>query len=109
MTKESTDEKQPKPKGIGAILTSPDGHVLAHAFDFERSTPGGFKLWEGQRHRAKLFVIRKFIREFTYAGISVAIEDYDAERIVGNLVREHKWRLTYVNVGHDIEDMELNR
>lgn len=104
-----TDKPQPSPKGIGAILIGPDGTVFAHAFDFDCSTMGGCETWEGQLYRAKRACVWKFIKEFTYGDLSKVIEDYAAEEMVRKLCREHKYRMRIINIGHDVEERELNR
>lgn len=98
-----------KPKGIGAIFTAPNGEVYAHAFDFNLNGYGGFKLWEAQRIRAKKAVIGQFISKWTYGDVASVMDDYDAEKIVTGLCQKKNYRMTYVNIGHQIEDSDLNR
>lgn len=53
----SNDEWGPtemsEPQGVIAIMTAPDGDVIATATDFNRSGMGGCKLWEAQMWRAR--------------------------------------------------------
>jgi hypothetical protein len=97
------------PKGIGAILTRGDGEVLCHSFDFELASYGGFKLWEAQRIRARNGCCRKFIQQWTYGDVASVLETYDAEKIVDSLCRDKGYRMTFVSIGHEIDDKELNR
>jgi hypothetical protein len=104
------DNEAPAAKvlGIGAILTNDRGEVVAHAFDFERSGYGGMKLWEAQRYRTKRAVTRRFIEQYTYGEMPAAIDEYSGERIIDNLRNAGKLRLTFINLGHDLGDRELN-
>lgn len=104
-----TDDKQTKsPKGIGAIITDDAGTVIAHAFDFERSGYGGFKLWEAQRIRAKKFAINEYINSYCYGVLASGIEDYDREKIFRNLRDKGKVKMTIVAVGYELTPSELN-
>jgi hypothetical protein len=62
-----SDEKIKEPSGIIAIMTQPDGNVIASAVDFDLSGYGGFELWEAQRIRAERSVKAKAIRALTVA------------------------------------------
>lgn len=93
------------PKGVGAILTGPDGSICAHAFDFNLVTVDGFPLWMQQRHTARIIVTHKFIEDNCHPDIVKVISEYDKEVIVNRLCREHGYHLTYIDVGHGIEDI----
>jgi len=41
------------PHGVVLVFINERGHAIAHAADFEPSAPAGFKLIDGQRHRAR--------------------------------------------------------
>lgn len=94
-----SDEAKP-PCGVLAIITSPDGYVIATATDFERSTPGGCHLYEGQKYRAKRQVIFAVIAAYCSSAMSSVIDDYVAERIWDALRNKGKHRLTYRSVGY---------
>lgn len=97
------------PQGIGALLTDDTGIVVAHAFDFERSGYGGFKLWEAQRLRAKSGVIAKYIAAYCYGPVASAMREHMREEVVRELIRAKKLTLTFVAIGHDVAPSELNR
>lgn len=90
-------------EGIGAILTGPSGEVYAHAFDFDRSGYGGFKLWEAQKMRAKRFCVDGYIKNYVGGDAAAVLDDHDAGRIVDRLCRDKKYRMTFVAVGYGPE------
>ena len=94
--------------GIGAVLTNDDGRVVAHCFDFDKSGYGGFKLWEAQRIRVRDRIVRQYVNTFCYGDMASAIEDHQARQIVDNLRNKGKLRLTFVAIGHDLTDADLN-
>lgn len=51
------------PTGFLAIVTNPTGAVVAKAVDFERQTPGGCTLAEGQRSRIFRVIKYEFARQ----------------------------------------------
>lgn len=77
MSKEAMTE----PQGIIAIMTSPDGHVIATAADFNRSGIGGCKLWEAQLWRARDVVRWKAVRAYTSPVMANALDNYLCEQI----------------------------
>ena len=101
-------DKAPQIKGIGAVLTDDSGDVVAHAFDFDRSGYGGYKLWEAQRHRVKLAVTHEYLSRYTYGPVAAAIERYDAEKIVNKLRQTGKLKLKLIDIGHGVQE-ELDR
>lgn len=98
----------PKISGIGAILTDTDGDIVAHAFDFDRSSYGGFKLWEAQRIRAKKAVIREYIDRYCYGVMAKGIDEYTRERIVEKLRTDKALKMTFIAFGYELSESELN-
>lgn len=98
-------EKQKGPKGVGCILTSPTGAVMAHAFDFDSGGYGGFKHWEAQKMRAEHAVAAEYMRHYAYGDLASVIEPYQAREIITRLCRNKGYKQTYINVGHDGVDV----
>lgn len=94
--------------GIGAVLTDDEGRVCAHAFDFDRSGYGGFKMWEAQRIRVRRAVKRKFIEAYCSNVVHPGIDEFACESIVDNLRNKGKLRLTFFAIGHELDGRELN-
>ena len=94
------------PCGIIAIMTSPDGRVIATATDFDRSAPGGCKLWEGQMWRARDQVKWAAVRAYCSDVVVKAITSYTSTKIAEDLlstVGGH--RITYRSIGYP-EDIQ---
>lgn len=72
------------PKGVSAIFVV-DGRVIAHASDFNRSTPGGYTLQEAQELRARQSLARAVVRELSSRLLCDSLDVYDCERIIHKL------------------------
>jgi hypothetical protein len=95
-----TDEKpKPQPRGVIAIMTSPDGDVIATFADFDRQAPGGCKLWEGQKWRARTQVKWAAVRAYCSQTVSDALSSYLCERIADALC-EKGHKITYRAIGY---------
>jgi len=88
-----------EPQGVIAIMTTPEGHVIATAADFDRQSYGGFKLWEAQRMRAKKQAIYATIRAYCSDAIVEAIDSYLSEQI-GEALRRKGHTLTLRAIGY---------
>lgn len=91
-----------EPVGVLAIMTSPDGQVIATASDFERQAPGGYKLWEAQRYRARQQVMWATVRAYCSDAIVDAITDYLSTQIAEALCRKGH-RITIKAIGWNEE------
>lgn len=89
------------PNGIVAILTAPDGHVVATATDFDRSSSGGVSMQEAQEYRAKMRLKREAVAAYCSGTIVAALDQYLIERIVERLVSSGGHKLTVIPVGGD--------
>lgn len=94
------EEKKREPQGIVAIVTNGTGDVIATASDFDRQTPGGFKLWEGQRHRARQSVMWNTVKAYSSTALSDAVDYYLAEQLFNAMQRKSNHRITYRAVGY---------
>jgi hypothetical protein len=93
------------PQGVIAIMTSPDGDVVATATDFHRSGYGGFKLWESQKMRAKDQVKWATVRAYCSITVSNALSSYLMTQIADELCQKgHK--ITFHAIGYS-EDIAL--
>jgi hypothetical protein len=91
-----------EPHGIIAIMTGPDGDVIATSADFDRTGIGGCKLWEAQLWRTRDSVKWKAIRVYCSANIADAISNYIAEQIADSLCKKgHK--ITFRAIGYSEE------
>ena len=95
-----TDEKKkPDPCGVIAIMTAPDGSVIATHADFDRSAPGGCQLWEGQKWRAREQVKWATVRAYCSDIIVKSISSYTSTKIADELCQKgHK--ITYRAIGY---------
>lgn len=100
-----TDEKKkPDPRGVIAIMTAPDGSVIATHADFDRSAPGGCELWEGQKWRARQQVKWGAVRAYCSPVIMDALGGYMLEQVADALCqRGHK--ITYRAIGYPDPDV----
>lgn len=100
------------PQGIIAIMTAPDGEVIATHADFYRSTPGGCKLWEGQMWRARDQVKWAAVRAYCSPVIIAAIDNYTCTQIGDALCGKGGHKIAYRAIGYSPEistDVERNR
>ncbi|MDR3495345.1 MAG: hypothetical protein P4L82_12160 [Ancalomicrobiaceae bacterium] len=95
-----------KANGVVALLTAPDGRVLATASNFDPSGYGGFKLHEAQKIRARDAMRREFFALFCHRDVAGAIESYHADTIIRSICDQKKYREQFVIVGHDGVDVD---
>lgn len=87
------------PKGVIAILTAPDGRVIAATSDFAPDRPGGCEIHEGQRYRVQRKLYFATVRAYCADAVTDAIDDHMADRICNALLRRgHK--ITYRAIGY---------
>lgn len=99
----SDEKKQVIPRGVIAIMTTPDGEVIATAADFDRSAPGGCKLHEGQMWRARQQVKWATVRAYCSPAITKALGGYMLEQIADALCRDgHKIRYRAIGYPEDV-------
>lgn len=77
--------KKSDPQGIIAIMTSPDGHVIATCADFNRDGYGGFELWEAQILRASDQVKWAAIRAYCSYVVVKSLSSYITTQIADAL------------------------
>jgi hypothetical protein len=88
------------PHGVLAIMTSPNGHVIATSADFQRQAPGGYKLWEAQCARAREQVKWAAVRAYCSDVVVEAISSYVSTQIADELcLKGH--RITLKAIGWD--------
>lgn len=92
-----------EPQGIIAIMTAPNGEVIATATDFNRSGMGGCKLWEAQSWRARDAVKWQAVRAYSSTVLTEALSSYLCTQIADALCQKgHKITLRAVGYGDDI-------
>lgn len=96
------EPKANEPQGVIAIVTSPDGHVIATVADFARDGYGGCKLWEAQRMRATKFVWWEVVKAYSSPVLSDDLGDYLLDQI-GEALRRKGHKLTLRAVGYSEE------
>lgn len=84
--------------GVVALITYPDGTVLASVADFDGSRYGGFSLEEAQSMRAAREVKWKAVRLLCHHDVPDSLNDYEVEKIADSLVRAKGYRITVVPV-----------
>lgn len=99
------EKPKPSPRGVIAIMTSPTGDVIATATDFDRSAPGGCKLSEGQKWRARQQVKWATVRAYCSPVITNALDGYLLEQIADALCQKERGghRITYRAIGYPEE------
>ena len=105
----SESMKQEIPKGVIAIMISPDGDVIATADDFHLSRPGGFQIWEAQRSRARDRIAYEALRAYSSPALSENLGGYERDLLLKHLLKNgHK--IFYRGLGYDAEtETEIRR
>ena len=93
---------QGKPRGVVAVLVSPQGRVVAEATDFSLGGSAGVSQQEAQRYRVKKAVAHEYLRGMVNGDLFavLAAEFPGPERIVQKLVADHGYRLHFTDVGY---------
>ncbi len=93
---------KPDPQGVTAVLIDPQGRVCASASDFDGGGSAGVSKKEAQTWRVRGRVSVDYIVAACNGYVAEAIRaGYPgAERLVENLVREHGFRLHYIEHGY---------
>lgn len=91
------------PQGIIAIMTAPDGDIIATATDFNRSGLGGCKLWEAQKWRARDQVKWAAVRAYCSTVVSDALSSYTMTKVAEDLLDKGKHKITYRAIGYSEE------
>lgn len=79
-----TDTKEPR--GVIAIMVSPDGDVIATVADFARDVYGGFKMWVAQRYRVRRRILWETVKAYASPRLTDGLTDYLVEQIGNELV-----------------------
>ncbi len=106
------EEEKPKraPRGVIAIMTAPDGSVIATHADFGRTTPGGCRLWEGQKWRASDQVKWAAVRAYCSDVIVSAISAYTSTKIAEELCQKGGHKIIFRAIGYpEDEAAEVER
>lgn len=90
------------PPGVVGVFADKLGRVVATVSDFNRETPGGCSLRQGQTWRCQRLLALEVVRAYCSQMILEAIETYDAERILGRLC-EKGATTTFIPIGHSDE------
>lgn len=88
-----------EPQGVIAILTAPDGDVIATASDFNRSGIGGCKLWEAQMWRARQQVKWAAVKAYCSPTVTNALGGYMLEQIADALCQKGH-QISYRAIGY---------
>jgi hypothetical protein len=92
-----------EPQGVIAIMTAPDGNVIATAADFNRSGMGGCELWEAQMWRARDAVKWQAVRAYCSTIMIEALSNYTMTKIADELCSKgHKITLRAIGWGDDV-------
>lgn len=95
---------KPAPRGVIAIMTAPTGEVIATHADFDRSSPGGCKIWEGQKWRARDQVKWATVRAYCSDIIVKSISSYISTQIAEELCQNGGHKITYRAIGYADDD-----
>lgn len=89
-----------EPQGVIAIMTAPDGDVIATATDFNRSGMGGCTLWEAQKWRTRDAVQWQAVRAYCSDVVFQALDSFTVDRISRCLLDKGKHQISYRTVGY---------
>jgi hypothetical protein len=87
------------PPGVIAVYVH-EGRVVAHAADFNRSTPGGFTVREAQESRVHMSLAHAVVRECCSRLVSDNLDSYECERILNKL----PGKAHLIPIGHEDKD-----
>ncbi len=98
-----TDETKshPAPKGVLAIMTAPDGRVVASESDFDPSEANGFEAWNRQRSRARAAANRATVHAYCSPVIVQVLDQHDIDGICQELCRKKGYRMTIKAIGYE--------
>jgi hypothetical protein len=88
-------DENPSIAGVTAVYVY-DGHVIAHASDFNRSRPGGFTVLEAQTHRVEQALALAVVRALASTALHENLDGYACEQIV----RKMKGKSYIIPVAH---------
>lgn len=91
-------------KGVVAILTHPDGDVIAHAADFNKTSPGGYEQVEAQKIRARRVLAKQFIENTCADFVAMAMPTHQAEELMNTLRRGHGFKVKCIEIEQDPND-----
>lgn len=94
-------QEHPAPKGVIAIMTSPDGRVVASESDFDPSSAAGFQNWQRQRSRARAKANRATVDAYCSPVITEVLDQHDIDGICDDLCRKKGYRLTLKAIGYE--------
>ncbi len=100
----STEQARPVPQGISGLIISPDGHVVATHADFDRFTPGGFKLLASQKDRARIGLRRNFFRAHVSDRLTAKADSDVIYRFWENAAA-HGYRMVLIPIGWEGEEI----
>ena len=92
-------DKAKAPSGVVAILTAPDGFVIASAVDCDEQTPGGFTVEASQTRRARDSLASAAVRRLCTGDVADVLSSYDVDKLLQSLVREKGYRITTLPIG----------
>lgn len=95
MTTEAADAL----RGVIAILTSPDGHVIATETDFGGLPHCGYTLRNGQEYRAINALKYAAVRAYCSRALSDALDGYAVD-VVFRRLKDAGHRVTIIPIGH---------
>jgi hypothetical protein len=95
-----------EPKGMIGILTDETGRVVAAEADFDNSGYGGFTTAQAQKLRLKGAVAFAMMRAYCSPVVVKAMTGYRVEETMDELCRSHGFRLTWLPINYDPEDVE---
>ena len=97
---------KPDPQGVIAIVTAPDGSVVATATDFNRSGYGGCELYEAQGLRAEREAKRNAVKAYCSPAVTDALSTHLIEQVFDALRQKGGHRLMCKAVGYGRDAQE---
>jgi hypothetical protein len=87
-----------KPSGVVAILTAPNGVVMASVIDCEPEKSGHATIAEGQEYRARHALSDAMLRAMCNHDIAEVMSGYQSLEIMRSLVRTKGYRVTTIDL-----------
>lgn len=88
----------PQLKGICGVITTPDGHVVAHSADFDIFAPGGMKLLNCQRDRVRDRLALIFVKRHLNDRLTVKLDEHFVMEFWAN-AESNGYRMTLMPIG----------
>jgi len=85
-------------KGVCGVITTPDGHVVAHHADFNNFAPGGMKLLNCQKSRVRDGLAMVFVKRHLTERMTGKLDEHFVMEFWSN-AESNGYRMTLIPIG----------